>query len=186
MTTDHTRAHLLAVARRAIRAQVLGDGPELVAPALTAEASGVFVTLTRKGELRGCLGVVRDEVRVADAVARLAGEVCHEDPRFRPITPSELPELHIEISVLTPLERVREMTAIQVGRHGLVVEQGARRGLLLPQVATEHGWDRETFLAQTCVKAGLQPSAWRHEAWVFRFEAEVFGGPFVDAAGRQS
>lgn len=98
-----------------------------------------------------------------------------EDPRFQPVESGEVAQIDIEISVLGPVEEVEDPTAIEVGRDGLVVEQGSRRGLLLPQVATEWGWDRETFLAQTCLKAGLPADAWKRGAQVFRFQAEVFG-----------
>jgi AmmeMemoRadiSam system protein A len=97
-----------------------------------------------------------------------------EDPRFPPVSPKELPELHVEISVLTPLFPIRPEDIV-VGRHGLMVTQGRMRGLLLPQVPVELGWDREMFLDQTCAKAGLPPSAWRHGATLQGFTAEVFG-----------
>jgi hypothetical protein len=96
------------------------------------------------------------------------------DPRFSRVTAAEWPAVDLEISVLGALEPVDEVTTIEIGRHGLIVEHGRRRGLLLPQVATEWGWDRETFLAHTCRKAGLPPDAWRKGAQVFRFEADVF------------
>jgi uncharacterized protein (TIGR00296 family) len=91
------------------------------------------------------------------------------------VRPEELQDIRLEISVLTPEREVRAVSEIEVGRHGLIVEKGARRGLLLPQVATEHGWDRDTFVAQTCLKAGLAEDAWRHGARMFVFEAQVFG-----------
>jgi AmmeMemoRadiSam system protein A len=97
-----------------------------------------------------------------------------EDPRFPPVSANELPSLRIEISVLTPLVPIRP-EEVQVGRHGLMVSKGRMRGLLLPQVPVEWGWDREMFLDQTCVKAGLPPSAWRHGATLQAFTAEVFG-----------
>jgi AmmeMemoRadiSam system protein A len=101
-----------------------------------------------------------------------------EDPRFAPVSPSELDDLDIEVSVLGPLEQIDPFAAdaIVIGRHGLVVEQGRRRGLLLPQVATEWNMDRETFLGHTCAKAGLPADAWRRGATVYRFAADVFGG----------
>jgi len=97
-----------------------------------------------------------------------------EDPRFPPVTASELPDVTVEISVLTPITVVHDVSEIEVGRDGLVVQDGWRKGLLLPQVATEHRWDRETFLAHTCLKAGLRPDAWRTGAKILRFQAEVF------------
>jgi len=97
-----------------------------------------------------------------------------EDPRFPPVSPGELPSLRVEVSVLTPLAPILP-EEVEIGRHGLMVSQGGRRGLLLPQVPVEWGWDRETFLDQACVKAGLPPSAWRHGATLQAFTAEVFG-----------
>jgi len=100
-----------------------------------------------------------------------------EDPRFQPVRAAELDGLDVEVSVLGPLERIdpNDPATIVIGTHGLVVEQGARRGLLLPQVAIEWRWGREQFLAQTCIKAGLPADAWRRGATVYRFAADVFG-----------
>ena len=110
-------------------------------------------------------------------VLRCASDAASRDPRFPPVAADELPDVSIEVSVLGPLESIdpRDPDAIAIGRHGLVVEQGPRRGLLLPQVATEWGWTRDQFLTQTCIKAGLAPDAWQHGASVQRFAADVFG-----------
>ena len=140
------------------------------------EVSGVFVTIKHHGELRGCLGTLEDGCRLAEEVVRCAANSASEDPRFAAVSADELPELQLEVSVLGPLERIDAAPdAFTVGVHGLVVEQGARRGLLLPQVATEWGWTPAQFLRQTCVKAGLAADAWQHGADVYRFAAEVFG-----------
>ncbi len=169
------RRRLLDVARRALEARVRGEhGPDVPAD-LNPPASGLFVTIHCHGELRGCLGTLDGRERLADAVVRLAAEVSHEDYRFRPLTAHELTEVTIDLSVLTRAERVSDPSEIEVGRDGLIVQQGARKGLLLPQVAPEHGWDRETFLAHACLKAGLPPDAWQHGATILRFQAEVFG-----------
>lgn len=156
-----------AVARRAPRPAMLDDPPP---------ASGVFVTLTKDGELRGCIGTLECRGPLVDEIARVACSAAVADPRFPPVTPDELPQLHVEISLLGPLEPIdpTDPDAIAIGQHGLVVEQGARRGLLLPQVAPEWGWDRDEFLAHTCRKAGLPMDAWRRGAAVYRFEADVF------------
>ena len=108
---------------------------------------------------------------------RCAADAASRDPRFNPVVPDELPDLGVEVSVLGPLESIDPQApgAVVVGRHGLVVEQGRRRGLLLPQVATEWGWTADQFLRQTCVKAGLAPDAWQRGAQVWRFSADVFG-----------
>src|SRR5947207_619046 len=110
-------------------------------------------------------------------VARVAQSAAKEDPRFEPLRASELEGLEVEVSVLGPLEPIDpfDERAFEIGRHGLMVERGWRRGLLLPQVATEWGWDLVTFLSQTCVKAGLPPDAWRNGASVYRFTGAVFG-----------
>ena len=140
-------------------------------------ASGVFVTIKRLGELRGCLGTLQCSRGLAEEVARCAADAASEDPRFPPVPAEELPDLTIEVSVLGPLEAIvpTDAAAITVGRHGVVVEQGSHRGLVLPQVATEWGWTPDQLLRQTCRKAGLPDDAWQHGAHVYRFEAEVFG-----------
>ena len=169
------RARLLALARAALEAQVRGDHAPAVPADLNLAASGVFVTIHCRGDLRGCLGTLDGRERLADAIRRLAADVCRHDYRFAPIRKGELNFLTIDLSVLTPPARVANPLDIVVGRDGLIIEKGSRRGLLLPQVAPEHGWERETFLAQTCIKAGLPPDAWQRDAVIYRFEAEVFG-----------
>ena len=176
MLTVAQKASLLTLARKSAVARVLGQPPLHVETAELPEASGVFVTLKRRGELRGCLGTLEHGCRVAEEVARCAANSASEDPRFAAVSAEELPELHLEISVLGPLEPIDAATeSFTIGVHGLVVEQGARRGLLLPQVATEWGWTPAQFLRQTCLKAGLAPDAWQRGADVYRFVAEVFG-----------
>lgn len=177
MLTPAGRRALLRLARTSVAARVNGQAPpEPASDDLPDLKAGAFVTLRRSGELRGCIGHIEAERPVGDVVVRVAASAALEDPRFQPIRPAELPALDIEISVLGPLERIdpRDPAAIEIGRHGLVIEQGHHRGLLLPQVATEWGWDRETFLSHLCAKAGLPRDAWRSGAAVFRFEAEVF------------
>ena len=177
MLSELQRQALLELARLSVAAQVTGvAGPapdEIELPA----AYGVFVTIKRRGTLRGCLGTLQCRRGLAAEVARCAADAASEDPRFPPVTAEELPELSLEISVLAPLEAIEpsDAAAITIGRHGLVAEQGQRRGLLLPQVATEWGWTTEEFLRQTCVKAGLTPDAWQRGARIYRFDAEVFG-----------
>ena len=173
ISTAH-RQRLLHLAREALVARVRrGEAP---APPgdLEVPSSGVFVTIHCRGELRGCLGTLDGREPLAESIVRLAGDVSHQDYRFNPVATHELDHLSIDVSVLSPTEVVTDPTAIEVGRDGLIIEQGSYRGLLLPQVATEHGWDREKFLVQTCVKAGLPPDAWRHGATILRFQAEVF------------
>ena len=176
LTPDQKQA-LLDLAREAVHARVAGGtGPDVRATDLPA-ASGVFVTIKRGDELRGCLGTLDSHGPLADDVVRCAADAATRDPRFERVSVAELPDLSLEVSVLGPLEPVdpTDAAAVAIGRHGLVVEHGHRRGLLLPQVATERGWTVDEFLQQTCVKAGLAPDAWRRGARVWRFDAEVFG-----------
>jgi AmmeMemoRadiSam system protein A len=174
--SDEQRTFLLRLARHAVTDAVTGHAGRVHAPIALPDASGVFVTIKRRGQLRGCLGTLRNERGLAAEVARCAADSAREDPRFPPVGPAELPDLSIEVSVLGPLEPIEARPgAFTVGEHGLVAEQGVRRGLLLPQVATEWNWTPEEFLSQTCVKAGLPADAWQHGASIYRFAAEVFG-----------
>jgi hypothetical protein len=180
MFTDAQKRALVEIARAAVVQATAGPGENRVAvaePGEFPEASGAFVTLKRQGRLRGCIGTLECRRSLPHEVARVAVSAATEDPRFAPLGASELEGLEVEVSILGPLEPIDpfDAHAFEIGRHGLVVEQGLRRGLLLPQVATEWGWDRETFLSQTCVKAGLPPHAWRSGAKVSRFAGEVFG-----------
>lgn len=176
MLNEAQRATLLRVARESITRHVNGDVP-LTYPEDMPGASGVFVTIKRGRELRGCLGVLQMRGTLVEEVARCARDSASQDPRFAPMTPAELSDISLDISILGPLEDIDPLDeqSIEVGRHGLVVEQGWRRGLLLPQVAIEWGWTREQFLRQTCRKAMLHEDAWRTGARVFRFDAQVFG-----------
>jgi AmmeMemoRadiSam system protein A len=167
---------LLALARRALEARVRGEAP----PAPDAGGAldlprGAFVTLHHRGNLRGCLGRLDVRAPLSLTIAELAAVVSDSDARFDPVRSTELADLDIEISVLTPERVIASPDEIEVGRHGLIVEDGRHRGLLLPQVATEHGFDRQTFLEQACLKAGLPGDAWQQGATVQVFEAQVFG-----------
>lgn len=179
MFTDAQKQALVALARESVRGAARGTGapPTVTVAGEFPDASGAFVTLKRGGHLRGCIGTLQCLRPLPEEIARVAVSAAREDPRFDPLRESELEGLEVEVSVLGPLERIdpADPDAIEIGRHGLVVERGHRRGLLLPQVATEWGWDREQFMAQTCVKAGLPPDAWRQGAAVYRFAAIVFG-----------
>jgi AmmeMemoRadiSam system protein A len=178
MFTDSQRLAIIDIVRAAVAAQVCGTPLDAMASTDFPEVSGAFVTLKLRGHLRGCLGTLECRRSLAEEVARCAANAAHADPRFSPVQASEVPELSFEVSLLGPLEPIdpSDPEAIVIGRHGLVVERGSRRGLLLPQVAPEWGWDRDQFLAHTCRKAGLPSDAWRRGAAVYRFEAEVFGG----------
>ena len=176
MLSEEIQRELLAIAREALEARVrrlrlsCPDGRDDGQP-----RHGAFVTIFCQGELRGCLGRVTSDMPLPRLIRQLAQEVADSDPRFEPVHAGELRDISIEVSVLTPEREVQSVHDIEIGRHGLIVERERRRGLLLPQVAPEHGWDRETFVAHTCLKAGLPPDAWRRGARLFVFEAQVFG-----------
>jgi AmmeMemoRadiSam system protein A len=172
LLTLDDRQRLLQLARRALAAKVLGL-PLVESDDYASVASGAFVSIHRRGELRGCLGRL-EPLPLAAMVRELARAVADSDPRFEAVAASELPEIDIEISVLTPQRRIDSPGEIEVGRHGVIVEQRGRRGLLLPQVAKVRGWDRLTFLEHACLKAGLPRDAWPRVD-IFVFEAEVFG-----------
>jgi len=169
------RQLLLRLAHGSIESALRDQPLDLTAPnEHLAELRGAFTTLHLHGRLRGCIGYVFPTQSLYRTVAETARAAAFDDPRFEPVMPSEAPELKVEISVLSTLQPIRPEDVV-VGRHGLVVVQGGRRGLLLPQVPVEWEWDRETFLAQTCLKAGLAPDAWQHGAELQAFTAEVFG-----------
>ncbi len=139
------------------------------------EKLGAFVTLKKNGRLRGCIGNVVGDIPLWKTIIKMAESAAFEDPRFPPINKDEFTQLEIEISILSPFERVEDIQAIEPGRDGLLVRKSWHSGLLLPQVATEWGWDRETFLAQTCQKAGLRGDCWKDtQTEIFWFQAEVF------------
>ena len=173
---DMAREALLRRARSAI-ASTIGATIEL-APSITPPPTlraGAFVTLRVRGDLRGCIGYPEGDRLLVEVVERCAISAAVSDPRFPAVSASEWPLIDVEISVLGPIERVDDISDVEVGRHGLIAELGPRRGLLLPQVAVEWQWDREEFASQTCIKAGLPKDAWRTSATLFKFEAEVFG-----------
>ena len=173
------KKELLEIARRSVSQRGLSEkdlSPEILSnPRLTRE-SPVFVTLYLSGNLRGCIGHLEPRYPLWEAVARMACESAYHDPRFSPVERHEIDDLEIQISVLTPSEPLENVDDIAIGRDGLIVEQGYRRGVLLPQVAGERNWGPKTFLEQTCRKAGLDTQAWKDpKTEVFRFQALVFG-----------
>lgn len=176
MLHPQQRKTLLRVARRAVEAAVknMPYAPESD-DAVLQQPGAAFVTLRKRGQLRGCIGMIEAKDPLIDTVTKMARSAAREDFRFDPVHLTELPDLDIEISVLTPPQRVKDVNQIEVGTHGLIVQQGSQRGLLLPQVPVEWGWDREQFLDQTCLKAGLPKESWRRGAEIYAFTAEVFG-----------
>jgi AmmeMemoRadiSam system protein A len=168
---------LIALARDAVIARVSGQLPPDAGDLDMLEAPGVFVTVRVGGQLRGCIGKLESERGLVSDVIECAGDAASRDSRFAPVSPAELAGLSLELSVLGPFEPCdpTDPQAIVLGVHGLLVERGGHRGLLLPQVAIEWQWTAQTFLCQACVKAGLSPDAWRRQARVYRFTAQVFG-----------
>ena len=162
------RALILAVERRESLDTLLQD-PEL------GKSFGAFVTLRKRGRLRGCIGQIGSDGSLMEVVAHCAKAAALEDPRFEPVRVDELREIEIELSVLSPLEEIAP-DKIEVGKHGLMVSVSPRRGVLLPQVAIECHWAAGRFLEETCAKAGLERDAWRESATkIHGFTAEVFG-----------
>jgi len=167
---------LLGWARQVVAAAAAGTPVETgdeAAPETLRQPGAAFVTLHKRGELRGCVGLPLAQKPLYLTVAEAALSAARHDPRFPPVESAEVPELDIEISVLSPLAPIQPEQVIP-GEHGLLVTDGFHRGLLLPQVAREHGWTRERFLEETCVKAGLDRTAWQRGAKLEAFTAEVF------------
>jgi len=174
--TDQEKARLLEIARRTIESYLKdGTTPEFDVPEKFRQPGAAFVTLNKNERLRGCIGQTRAVQPLYKTISYCAVQAAVADPRFQPVSLYELDDIDIEISVLTPLQKVRSPEEIKVGRDGLMISRGGYRGLLLPQVAAEYGWNRTEFLEQTCRKAGLPPDAYlSDEAEIFRFQAIIF------------
>lgn len=179
---EEEKAFLLAIVRNTIGAELgmhnnaLAVLPPMLQQGVLHEQLGAFVTLKVGEALRGCIGNLVADEPLYKVVARMAHSAAFEDPRFKPVTAHELPHIRVEISVMGPITQCKNTEDVVIGRHGLIVRKGNRQGLLLPQVPVEWGWDRETFLSQTCRKAQLPPDAWRDpQTEIYWFEAVVFG-----------
>jgi AmmeMemoRadiSam system protein A len=175
LTPDDERA-CLKLARQAIE-RYFKTGGHLRTPIKTGalkEKRGAFVTLTMAGELRGCIGYPLPVKPLDETIIEMAVAAASQDNRFEPLAPEEMDRLRVEISVLGVPAPVTSPTEVEVGRHGIIVSKGFYRGLLLPQVPTEHGWDRETYLRHGCLKAGLSPDEWKKGAKIEVFTAQVF------------
>jgi hypothetical protein len=168
---------LLAIARKTLEEYVSTRNipqPEVKEKRLL-EKRGVFVTLTKKGDLRGCIGYIMPLAPLHKAVVDMTIAASSRDPRFYPVSKEELKDIHIEISVLTPLKLISDIKDIEVGKHGLYIVKGNYSGLLLPQVATSYKWNREEFLKQTCLKAGLPSDTWKEkDVMIYTFSAQIF------------
>ncbi len=179
--SEHEKKQLLDLAENAIKARLAGENLALNKPeygGVLAEKRGAFVTLTIEGNLRGCIGYIHAVKPLYETIAEMAVQAAFHDPRFPQLTKPEFKRIEIEISVLTPMIKVVDpIQDVVVGRDGLFLVKGRFSGLLLPQVPVEHNWDRDTFLDQTCLKAGLPPGTWKDtETEIFRFQADIFGG----------
>jgi AmmeMemoRadiSam system protein A len=175
--SDKDKEELLKIARTVIEAKAAGKPLPTIIPtsAKLQEKYGAFVSIHKRGMLRGCIGSLQADEVLYKQVEEMAEAAAFRDPRFRAVSEEELPYLEIEISVLTPMVEIQDPEEIQVGVHGLVMRRGFCSGLLLPQVASERNWDRITFLKETCRKAGLPENAWQDkETTIYVFSAEVF------------
>jgi AmmeMemoRadiSam system protein A len=172
-----SRKVLMWTARAAITRAIGAEVPAFDAqsPPPCDLRAGAFVTLRIKGALRGCIGYPDPDRPLIDVIERCSVSAAISDPRFPSLTAGEWNDVDVELSILGAIEPVDHIRDVIIGRHGLIVESGRRRGLLLPQVALEWRWDAVEFAAQTCAKAGLPRDAWQSGAALFRFEAEVFG-----------
>ena len=139
------------------------------------EKCGAFVTIHIKGDLRGCIGYIQGVKSIPETVKDMAAASAFSDPRFSSLSPVEYKKIDIEISILSPVEKVNDVSEIEVGRDGLIITRGSSRGLLLPQVPVEQGWDRDTFLSHTCYKAGIPADSWKNPGVLIeKFSAQVF------------
>ncbi len=177
MLTKEERSVLLKLARDTIHAKLYGENLPSIDPSspILSEPRGAFVTLHKYGRLRGCIGYVEAIKPLYKTVQEMAIAAGFQDPRFPGLTESEFNDIDIEISVMSPLERIADEKKIEVGKHGIIIKRGFNSGLLLPQVATEQGWERDTFLEHTCYKAGLPGDCWKKpDIEITVFTAEVF------------
>jgi AmmeMemoRadiSam system protein A len=168
---------LLTIARKTLEEYISkGDIPQFeIKDKKLLGKRGAFVTITKNGELRGCVGYIAPIVPLYKAVSDMTIAASTRDMRFPPVFGEELKNIHIEISVLSPLKLINNVNEIEVGKHGLYIRRGDYSGLLLPQVATSYMWNREEFLRQTCLKAGLSPNTWKEKGTdIYIFSAQIF------------
>ncbi|MEE8382489.1 MAG: AmmeMemoRadiSam system protein B [Thermodesulfobacteriota bacterium] len=175
--TDEEKEILHKIARAAIASRCTGGKyPEIKFTSKTLkEKRGAFVTLHKRGNLRGCIGYIRAQKPLHETIKEMALAAAFQDNRFNPVKKDELKDIDIEISVLTPLKKIDSIEEIEVGRHGIYITKGYHSGILLPQVATEYGWDRNKFLEHTCTKAGLPTDAWKKkDTEIYIYSADIF------------
>lgn len=177
--TEEEKKHLVDIVKKTIQCVLDGEKtPDFqTASEILKENRGAFVTLKKNGRLRGCIGYIEAKRPLYETVREMAVASAFNDPRFPPLRRDELKHLALEISVLAPLKIIKSIEEIEVGVHGIYIVKGYHSGLLLPQVAVEHEWDKLTFLRETCCKARLLPDAWKEEdAKIYVFSANIFGG----------
>jgi hypothetical protein len=176
LISDDGKKELLIIARRSIEEYIKHRRiPEFkIKNKEIFNKRGVFVTLKKNGILRGCIGIIKPVFPLYKAVIRSAISSAFNDPRFLPLSKNEIKDIDIEISALSPLRRVEDVSEIKVGTHGILIEKGPHRGILLPQVAVEYRWDRDRFLEATCRKAGLPKDAWKKGGQIYIFTADIF------------
>jgi AmmeMemoRadiSam system protein A len=175
--SEADRKSILELARQAVGEAVCRKRPleDIPKTGVFERRCGVFVTLHVGNRLRGCIGVIEAKEPLGESIVRCAAAAALDDPRFRPMEAEEIKDLEIEVSLLSPLQRIQP-EEIEIGKHGLLVEQGFHRGLLLPQVAVEHHLEREQFLRETCHKAGLAADAWKAPGTrIYGFTCEIVG-----------
>jgi hypothetical protein len=175
--TEEEKRTLHQIAKTVIENKARGKAvPDFKIESTTLkENRGAFVTIQKRGQLRGCIGYIEGHGPLYKTIEEMAEAAAFRDPRFSPVKEKELPELDLEISVLTPLRKITNVNEIEVGKHGIYIKKGWFSGLLLPQVATEYGWDRQTFLEHTCQKAGLPSNAWKEkDTEIYIFSADIF------------
>lgn len=176
--TDKEKDTLLDIAKQSIAAKLNHQAmPDVKIDSETLQSKrGAFVTLKKRGQLRGCIGYIKAYKPLWETVQEMAVAAAFHDPRFPSLKKDEIQYLSFEISVLSPFKKIHQVDEIEVGKHGLYVVQGYKSGLLLPQVAIEYGWDRDTFLKETCYKAGLPMDAWMDTSTeIYIFSADYFG-----------
>jgi AmmeMemoRadiSam system protein A len=177
MLSKTEAAKLLKIARNAITQQIMNKSSDLE-PSKERSLnihSGCFVTIKQNDNLRGCIGNFQSQQPLYQEVATMAVAAASQDPRFPPMNTEELDNFNLEITILSPLEKIEDTDKIEVGTHGIYIIKGFNRGVLLPQVATEYSWDRNTFLQQTCIKAGLPENSWQHQ----ETEIYIFSGQII-------
>lgn len=180
MLTKSEKEILFQYAHKGIEAAIKAEPvpTAIESTTLLSSPSGAFVTIYKFGELRGCVGEVKPEKPLLQTVIDAAYNAAVNDPRFNPVTLDELEDISIEISIISDLKEIKNIEEIEVGTHGIIMEQGEKIGLLLPQVATDYSWDRETFLNQTARKAGLTYDAWKKgNVKISIFTAEIINQP---------